>query len=119
MTALHLVRALAGRGITVTAFDPGLMPGTGLARDAPRLGQVLWRTVSPALRVLPGMTTPAASGRVVADLAVGPRWEGRSGVYVSLDRVRDASVQARDVAGQARLWAESLELLAIAPDPAG
>ncbi|WP_354700278.1 FabG-like 3-oxoacyl-(acyl-carrier-protein) reductase [Paraconexibacter sp. AEG42_29] len=118
MTGLHLARCLAGRGVTVTAFDPGLMPGTGLVRDAPRAVQLLWRTAAQGLRVLPGVTTAAVSGRVLADLAVGDAWAGRTGIYVSLDRVRDASVQARDVAGQERLWAESLALLGIAPDPA-
>jgi NAD(P)-dependent dehydrogenase (short-subunit alcohol dehydrogenase family) len=118
MTALLLARRLAGRGIAVTVFDPGLMPGTGLVRDAPRPVQLLWRTAAHALRVLPGVTTPAASGAVLAELADGPAWAASSGVYVSLDRERPASVQARDEAAQERLWAESLELLGITPDPA-
>jgi NAD(P)-dependent dehydrogenase (short-subunit alcohol dehydrogenase family) len=118
MTALLLARRLAARGITVSAFDPGLMPGTGLARDASRVAQLLFRTAGQALRVLPGVTTAAASGAVLAELADGPGWADRSGVYVSLDRERPASVQARDEAAQEQLWAGSLELLGIARDPA-
>jgi len=37
-------------GITVNAFDPGLMPGSGLARDYPPLQRFAWRFLLPALR---------------------------------------------------------------------
>jgi NAD(P)-dependent dehydrogenase (short-subunit alcohol dehydrogenase family) len=117
MTAFVLARRLQGHGITVTAFDPGLMPGTGLARDGHPALRALWRTGAHALRVLPGVTSPAASARTLAALATGEAWEGRTGIYVSLDRERAASVQARDVAAQDRLWTESLALLGVDRDP--
>ncbi len=117
MTAFVLARRLRPHGIAVTAYDPGLMPGTGLARDGHAAVQALWRTAAHALRVLPGVTSPAASAATLADLATGPRWADRTGVYVSLDRERAASVQARDEAAQDRLWTESLELLGITEDP--
>ena len=44
------------QGVTVNAFDPGLMPGSGLARDYPPLQRLAWRYLLPALRVLPGRT---------------------------------------------------------------
>ena len=31
------------QGVTVNAFDPGLMPGSGLARDYPPLQRLAWR----------------------------------------------------------------------------
>ncbi len=117
MTAFALARRLEGRGVTVTAFDPGLMPGTGLVRDAPAPVRLAWRTAAHALRVLPGVSSAAASARTLADLADGPAWDGVTGRYIAIDRERPASVQARDVAGQDRLWAQSLALLGVAADP--
>ena len=33
--------------MTVNAFDPGLMPGSGLARDYPPLQRLAWRYLLP------------------------------------------------------------------------
>jgi NAD(P)-dependent dehydrogenase (short-subunit alcohol dehydrogenase family) len=51
------------QGLTVNAFDPGLMPGTGLARDYPPLRRLAWRYL---LRVLPGVRSTRTSGRYLA-----------------------------------------------------
>jgi hypothetical protein len=73
MTAYELDRRLPdGSGMTVTAFDPGLMPGTGLARDRTRLERLLWHGVLPLFRFLPGVKSPTASGRDLAWLVVDP-----------------------------------------------
>jgi hypothetical protein len=93
------------------------MRGTGLAGVGLPARRALWSTGAHALRVLPGVTSPAASARTLAALATGEAWEGRTGIYVSLDRERAASVQARDVAAQDRLWTESLALLGVDRDP--
>jgi NAD(P)-dependent dehydrogenase (short-subunit alcohol dehydrogenase family) len=37
------------RGITVTAFDPGLIPGTGLAREATSTEKFLWTKIMPCI----------------------------------------------------------------------
>ena len=51
------------QGVTVNAFDPGMMPGSGLARDYPPLQRFAWRYVLPALRFLPGVNSTHTSGR--------------------------------------------------------
>ena len=43
----ELERRFGGQGITFNAFDPGLMPGTGLARDYPAYQRLAWRFVMP------------------------------------------------------------------------
>jgi NAD(P)-dependent dehydrogenase (short-subunit alcohol dehydrogenase family) len=57
------------QGVTVNAFDPGMMPGSGLGRDYPPLQRFAWRYVMPALRFLPGVNSTRTSGRHLAALA--------------------------------------------------
>ncbi len=102
----------------VTAFDPGLMPGTGLAREYPAVVRVLWSTVLPALRVLPFASSPAASGRALAALLCDEPSPAASGDLVDhrLRRI-PASERARDPAYQDRVLRESRALLtALAPE---
>lgn len=68
--------------VTVSAFDPGLMPGSGLARQYSLPARLLWNSV---FRVLPFFTSAAStidrSGRHLAKLAIDPAWNGVSGRY--------------------------------------
>ena len=87
--ALHkrLDQRIPDRGITVTAMDPGLMPGTGLARAHGAVARFLWNHILPSLisllRVIisKNIHTPEASGKALARLAVGDDVAGVSGVY--------------------------------------
>ncbi len=52
----------------MNAFDPGLMPGTGLARDYGKMARFAWRFVLPALRpFVPNVNSVANSGRALAE----------------------------------------------------
>lgn len=111
--ALHVL-ALAEEhpGLTVLAFDPGLVPGTGLVRHSPRPAQIAWRRLAPLLRLLPGAMPAEVSGRELADLARGTGQTPPSGSYVEAGRgVRPAAAAARDHAAARRLLTESRELL--------
>ena len=68
-------------GVTVTAFDPGLMPGSGLARDYSPLQKFAWHYVFPLLRVLPNVNSTSASGRRLAALANDRAFDGVTGTY--------------------------------------
>ena len=96
----------------ITTFDPGLMPGTGLARQYPLAVRVLLSTVLPALRVLPFASSPAASGRALAALLCEDPSPAASGECVDhrLRRVRPSD-RARDPAYQDRVLRESRALL--------
>jgi hypothetical protein len=59
------------QGVTVNAFDPGMMPGSGLARDYPPLQWFAWRYVLPALRFLPGVNSTRMPSRVMKRPSVG------------------------------------------------
>ncbi|KAI1366696.1 dehydrogenase/reductase [Xylaria arbuscula] len=87
--ALHkrLSEKVADRGIAVNAFDPGLMPGTGLAREASAIARCLWDNVLP--RVTPilrkvyteNIHRPEESAASLARLALLSEADSVSGKY--------------------------------------
>jgi light-dependent protochlorophyllide reductase len=100
-----------GDGITVNAFNPGLMPGSGLARDYGRVQQLAWRFVLPALRVLPAVRSTKTSGRDLAALAADPAYENVSGRYYDgLKQIRSAD-ESYDRAKALDLWETSERLV--------
>jgi light-dependent protochlorophyllide reductase len=110
----ELGRRLHGRGhdaVTANAYDPGLMPGTGLARDYGAVGRFAWRFVLPLLSMLPGASTARRSGTELARLVHDPAYEGRDGFYMQIARERRSSKQSYDEALAAELWRVSAELV--------
>lgn len=111
---LLLVRALARRGVHAFAIDPGLMPGTGLARDHGALARFAWNTVlRVAALAMPGASTATRSGRAYAwALAHAER-----GAYVDFRRrvMVTPAVAARDDHAE-QLYAHCLALAGVA-DP--
>jgi NAD(P)-dependent dehydrogenase (short-subunit alcohol dehydrogenase family) len=64
------------------SFDPGLMPGTGLARKHSALARWVWRNVLPRIApILPGTSTTIASSAVLADLLTGALQPSYNGAY--------------------------------------
>lgn len=109
--AYELNRRL-GDGVTVNAFDPGLMPGSGLARDYPPLQRLVWRYLLPALRVLPGVRSTRTSGRYLAALVNDARFDGVSGEYFDGLRPIRSSADSYDRDKALDLWETSERLLA-------
>jgi NAD(P)-dependent dehydrogenase (short-subunit alcohol dehydrogenase family) len=97
-------------GVTVTAFDPGLMPGSGLARDYSSLGKFAWRYLFPLLRVLPNVNSTRASGRRLAALACDPQLEGVTGKYFEGVKQIRSSADSYDRALAMDLWDTSEKL---------
>jgi NAD(P)-dependent dehydrogenase (short-subunit alcohol dehydrogenase family) len=96
--------------LTVNAFDPGLMPGTGLAREAGPFLRMLWIHVLPhilpLLRCLvnPNIHTPQESAKNLARLAVGDDVKNVSGVYYEGFKQIKSSKESYDEAKQEDLW---------------
>lgn len=108
-------RLYAGaRGVTVTAFDPGLMPGSGLAREYSHVQKLLWRYAFPTLRILPNVNSIATSGRRLAALVHDARYEGVTGTYYEGKRPIRSSADSYDTAKAHDLWTTSEQLVAIA-----
>lgn len=100
-----------GRDIMVNAFNPGLMPGTGLARDAGALEQFAWNSIMPVLRFMPQVQSPTKAGRQVAALAGGA---SVSGAYFDRGRRTASSVDSQDLVKAKDLWTVSERLVAAA-----
>ncbi len=120
--AYEAARRLEGRA-TVNAYDPGLMPSTGLARDYPPRLQRLYAALAPAIeRLMPGASTPAASGAALARLVTDPALAGVTGTYVEVGRPTRSSPASYDRATAEDLWRRSAALTGLdgpgAPDGA-
>lgn len=99
------------QGVLVNAFDPGLMPGSGLARDYPPLQRLAWRYLLPALRVLPGVRSTRASGRYLAALAGDERFDDVTGEYFAGGKSIRSSADSYDRAKALDLWQTSEQLV--------
>ncbi len=115
----ELQRRLGGRGVTFNVFDPGLMPGTGLARDYPAYQRLVWRYLLPALTLVNrDINTPRRSAAALARLVTDPSLEAVSGRYFSGARLADSSTESHDPAKAADLWDTSLALCGLTADAA-
>ena len=101
----------------MNAFDPGLMPGTGLARDYGKMARFAWRFVLPALRpFVPNVNSVANSGRALANMVTAPRFERISGKYFQGTRDVPSSKDSYDPAMASDLWESSASMVKLEPD---
>jgi len=116
--AYELARRCAGRGITVNGWEPGLVPGSGLARDYPAALQFVWNWVLPGIAAavapfFPAVSTARRSGRDLARMVMDPALEKTTGKYFpSHTRWREApsSTESYDRARAEALWDASLRM---------
>jgi len=110
---LLTVEAMARRGIDAVALDPGLMPGTGIARERGALQRLGWSTIMRAVGLmLPGASSARRSGRALAWLATEPVLAAR--YYDYRRRPIEAWEGARRGDWAEELYATSCELVAAA-----
>ncbi|MFF3707534.1 SDR family NAD(P)-dependent oxidoreductase [Streptomyces phaeochromogenes] len=115
LATVHLAHELDRRtpeGIGVYTFDPGLMPGTGLAREAGPLDRLAWNSLLHLTRVHPSSTNPRASGRKLARAAVAEP-VAPSGSYLDRGRPVRSAPASYDPAREAELWEELERLVAV------
>ena len=119
---VYFTYGLASRlpaGITVNAFDPGLMPGTGLAREYPAVARFAWQAILPRLIpllrlvLLKNIHTPEESGSALARLIVDPALASTSGKYFEGMREIPSSVDSFDDGRAQELWRDSATLTGV------
>lgn len=97
--------------IDVNAMDPGMMPGTDLAREYPSWMRWSWDHLLPVLRpFLRNTNSPDHSGRNLAALAIAPAFDGLSGRYFEGVKEIRSSTLSYDQANARDLWETSCEL---------
>jgi NAD(P)-dependent dehydrogenase (short-subunit alcohol dehydrogenase family) len=110
-------------GITVNAFDPGLMPGTGLAREYPAFVRFAWHSILPKLIpllrliLLKNIHKPEESGEALARLIVDPARVSTNGKYFEGLREIPSSDESYDEDRADELWRDSGTLTRIEPLP--
>ena len=112
-----------GHWVSVNAFEPGLVPGSGLARDYPPVLRFIWDRVLPGLaRVLspavPSINPADKAGAALAKVALDPELDRTSGRYFpSHARWRPApsSDASYDQAQARALWDASVGFARLAP----
>ena len=110
--ARHLATLLPQGAGRAYSLDPGLIPGTGLARERGALERFAWAYVLPHLRhVVSGISTPDRSARALVDLATG-RTDAPSSAYLEFTgRPAPRSAAAEDDALAAALFEHCTHLV--------
>lgn len=108
--------------ITVNAFNPGLMPGTGLARDYHPIQRFAWNYVLPVIRPISKsfmrMNSVHESGQALARLILDPSLEGVSGKYYSGLKEESSSKESNDLKKAFELWESSVSMVKLAQEEA-
>jgi hypothetical protein len=106
----HELQRRSPAGISISVFEPGFMPGTGLSRGhgpgLQKVGRVIER--------IPGVSSPARSGPALASVILDDRWAHLSGgAFVVKNNERAVKPFASDPARELRLWQATAELFAV------
>ena len=97
--------------ITVNVFNPGLMPGSGLASDYTPTAKFVWNNILPVLcKLVPNINTMKQSGEALARLVTDPELANISGKYFSGFKMMDSSTESYDDKKAQQLWDASVEL---------
>lgn len=111
MTVYELHRRLADTSIRVNAFDPGMVPGTGLARTYSPLLRFVWKNIMPAMRLfIRNVNSAKKSGTNLANLAFAKQFQNFNGKYFEGAKVIPSSKDSYNRDYQTDLWNTSVRL---------
>jgi NAD(P)-dependent dehydrogenase (short-subunit alcohol dehydrogenase family) len=106
------IKAQANKRITVNAFNPGLMPGTGLARDYNIFFRFMWNHILPVLTLfIKSVNTVQKSGRALASLVTDGEFENITGKYFDGTKQISSSELSYSKENSDDLWRTSAELI--------
>lgn len=101
-----------GKPITVNVFNPGLMPGSGLASDYTPTAKFVWNNILPILcRFVPNVNTMENAGQALARLVLNSDLEGVTGKYFCCLEMIDSSEESYSLDKAKELWEGSEQLL--------
>ncbi|WP_037862945.1 SDR family NAD(P)-dependent oxidoreductase [Streptomyces sp. NRRL S-340] len=106
LATIYLVHEYARRlpaGIDAVAYNPGFVPGTGLARNADPVSRFAMRHILPVMTVTPFATSRTTAGRCLADVVLGTT-QAPTGSYVDRSRADRSSEESYDERREGELW---------------
>ena len=121
---IETARVMDEPPLTVNSMDPGLVPGSGLARDyAPAL-RFIWNRVLPGIaRVatlgIPWISTAQKSGQALARLVLDPTLARVSEKYFPSHtrwQAAPSSIDSYDMGQACALWNESVRATGLTPE---
>jgi NAD(P)-dependent dehydrogenase (short-subunit alcohol dehydrogenase family) len=102
----HLVHELQRRlpdGVRVNVYDPGLVIGTGIARELAPYRQWVWNHVIPRVK-FPGVVSGAHSAEMVTRFALGDDHPDLRAGYVEIGELSSPTSESTDPAREAELF---------------
>ncbi|MEL6581031.1 MAG: SDR family NAD(P)-dependent oxidoreductase [Cyanobacteria bacterium J06621_12] len=106
--------ANSSSSITVNVFNPGLMPGSGLASDYTPTAKFVWNNILPLLcKFIPNVNTMEQAGKALARMITDPELASTTGKYFSSFKMIDSSIESYDQDKARQLWDASVELTQI------
>jgi len=96
--------------ITINAYNPGLMPDTGLGGLNKKLFRKFFLKYILPLFIKDEMGTPQKSGKILADLILSEKYEGVTGKYFDRAKNTEPSKESFDKNKMEDLWNTSIEL---------
>ena len=114
VTVYELQNRLRQTNIHVIAFDPGLVPGTGLAQNYPPFLKFISDYIFKALILFyHNVNSAQTSGKRLANLAYAAQYKNAKGKYFEGEKEIKSSTDSYNEAFQHTLWSSSMELLKI------
>ncbi|RAR40613.1 hypothetical protein [Paenibacillus sp. MDMC362] len=100
--------------ITVNAFDPGMMPGTGLAQSYTPIMRFVWNYLMPVLTLFyPNVNTVRQSGKALASLVTDSRFNQTTGKYFEGTKQIKSSELSYNHENRKQLWEASVALTSL------
>lgn len=104
-------------GISINAYNPGLMPDTGLGGLNKKLLRKFFLKYILPIFIKSEMGTPQKSGKILANLMVSDKFAGITGKYFDRDREIAPSKESFDKNKIEDLWKTSMKLINMGNKP--
>lgn len=109
--------SIESQPVTVNVFNPGLMPGSGLAQDYTPTAKFVWNNILPIFsKFIPNVNTMQQSGEALARLVEDPELTNVTGKYFSGFNTIDSSCESYDAEKARQLWDASIKLTQLKPE---
>ncbi|NOU81873.1 SDR family NAD(P)-dependent oxidoreductase [Paenibacillus sp. LMG 31459] len=97
--------------ITVNAFDPGMMPGTGLAQSYTPILKFVWNYIMPVMTLfVPNVNTVRQSGRALANLVTDGKLSQTTAKYYEGKKEIKSSIFSYNNDNWKSLWSASIKM---------